>query len=688
MSTLDQVTFDISEGLPLGKGDRSFTYLYGVSDFWSYLFEDFQAVNLMLETKSLSESEIYSRFLQISSGISIDQIQTLASSQIKLLIISDSMAVPGKLNTYKLPYKVQSSKYLANRVLVPTSTLESNVHYSIDGAAGTITFAQPLSNCGFPVRLLSDGTREYATWMVDVKIDEGWVYKYFAKLIKIPEPSNATEQFKSFVYGMYFLYCNGPDLGLFRRGLNLALGLPLARDTEIVLEIRQYLNTSDYLVVTDLNSYVIPYGIQPTVQVGDTLVANQELATWVELKDYRNDGDWWINLKIPATIMPVSSVPEYATVGSDADYLMRKYLKTHTFLVNVKTTNFKNIEHFSDLFSVIQEIKPKHTTPIYIWTVRIEDEIGLTEEMEITPDIRFEDSLNLDQLKFERDSTRPYRRGPATYFSRISLPGWVEEFIGTSKEISNLSLSFRDCPLEGFVTPQLQYRSLTDKEAGWVRCMTSRTYSQYVVKRDYARFNKRVPNAVAGVGYDPLVAAFPGKRIIFLYTTFAKEIVNKFSTLANDIVPEVPGYITSYKFTDSVFSTNFNLITTRQTDDNLVELAITGHGILTNQIYSADTRLGDFICTTYINQELVGVYIVTTNNLMRSAPYWEIKSNDPMSVKITGKLDMSPGTQTNPMKILSGVRPPLGHTTYSDSNNTNYPMDASGATFIEEKIWK
>jgi len=116
------------------------------------------------------------------------------------------------------------------------------------------------------------------------------------------------------------------------------------------------------------------------VAVDDVLSVGDEIAVWVEVKDYQNDGDWWINFMIPSHVLPniPTDIPErnrYATEGSYADYLMRNYLKKHTFLVNVKTVSFKNIQSFEQLSKIIADVKPSYTTPIYVWTVPTSDEI-------------------------------------------------------------------------------------------------------------------------------------------------------------------------------------------------------------------------------------------------------------------------------------------------------------------------
>lgn len=375
------------EGLPIGAGDRNMTYLYGVSDFWSTIFEDTDKVNLFYEASSQRLSEIYSHFLQLCSTISLEDIQVYSSKQLKLVLLGDSNAVAGKVNTYTLPSEILSSESIANRPLLPTVYLESGVHFSISSDGKEISFSTSLNSLGFPARILSTGEKQYALWFVDAKIDEQFIYKYFGRIILPTAPDKSTEAYKNFIYGLYYLFINGPDLSNLKKGLNIALGIPLARDTETVLETRKYLNTDQYIVVTDTNSYLIPYGLTPTVSAGDVLQPTQELAEWVEVKDYRTDGEWWINLQIPPSIMPYIPPGEpdrYAKAGSYADYVMRNYLKKHTFLVNVKTIDFKNLQTFEQLFDIIKDAKPSYTTPLYIWTVPTVDEVMTLDDSTIS----------------------------------------------------------------------------------------------------------------------------------------------------------------------------------------------------------------------------------------------------------------------------------------------------------------
>lgn len=366
-----------TEGLDIGRVSRNLTYYYGLSDFWYSMFEDTEKVEFLLEANSQRLSDTYSKFLQLASTISIEDLGVVTNQQLKLVLIKNTDAVDGKINTFSLPETILSSRLIANRPFLPTAYLENNIHYRISDDGTEIQFYDPVTAIGFPTRKFSDGTTQYAMWFVDVLIDEEALYEHYGKLIGV-DPRTSTDNYKNFIFGLYYLFANGPNLSLMRKGLNLALGIPLARESETVLETRKYLDTDQYLVITDLNSYLIPYGLVPTVVVGDVLYATQELAEWVEVKDWIQDGDWWINLQIPSNLMPFippGGINRYATAGSYADYVMRNFLYKHTFLVNVRTIDFKNLQSFEQLSEIINKAKPTYTSPIYIWTVPTLDEI-------------------------------------------------------------------------------------------------------------------------------------------------------------------------------------------------------------------------------------------------------------------------------------------------------------------------
>jgi hypothetical protein len=56
-------------GLDFGRASKNLTYYYGLSDFWSSIFEDSDKIDLLLEATSQELSDIYSRFLQLTATL-------------------------------------------------------------------------------------------------------------------------------------------------------------------------------------------------------------------------------------------------------------------------------------------------------------------------------------------------------------------------------------------------------------------------------------------------------------------------------------------------------------------------------------------------------------------------------------------------------------------------------------------
>lgn len=475
--------FTYGKGAPLASGTVSYPYLYGLSDFWQYIFEDTEKVNLLLEATSTQAADIYSSFLQLCAGISIQDIATSASSQIKLQILQENQnvssqqpilsgtwsngfttltlvnnlgfavgdiitvtsvsditvydiggginidvineggvtsIVPGRAwngtfaitavginntityyqandpgaytqngivsissigaETYQLPDKIASTRFIVNKPLIPDITLEEGVDYEIDEANQRISFAKDIATYGFPTRNVN-GVTEYSLWFVDVRFDQDLIYQNYPLLLGRHDSVVTTEDYRTFLYGLYYIYTSGPSLTTLEKGLNLVLGVPLANDNELVLEIRNYINTGQTVVITDQNSYVLPVGLISQVAPGDTLNVGDEMAKWVEIIDstsfYNSNGTeaWWINypIEIPASILPFTpNNASRATLGDPGfytDWIMSNYLKRNTFLVkiNASVDEFSALSKFETIPNIVNSLKPNHTQAIYYY---------------------------------------------------------------------------------------------------------------------------------------------------------------------------------------------------------------------------------------------------------------------------------------------------------------------------------
>ncbi len=668
-------------GLPIGENNINMTYLYGLSDFFAVMFENPETINLLLEGQSQTAADIYSKFLQITSQISLEEIQTTSGQTMTLAMIKDTDAVEGQANTYRLAQKIVSSRYVANRPLLPTSLLEENSDYKLEmtsSGAVQVRFAKPLSQLGFPTRLLPDGTtKEYALWFVDSEIDEQWISKHYGELIGL-KPEASSEVFKNYVYGLFYVYANGPTLELMRKGLNLTLGIPLCRGDETVLDIRKYLETDQYIVITDLNQYVIPYGLDPIVEIGQVLTTSDELAQWVEVKDYINDGEWWVNLHIPPSVIPAipsGQVNRYAYAGSHFDELMRNYLKKHTFLVNVKVSFFKDIQIFQELSDIIRTAKPTYTEAIYIWTVDTIDETITLDDDQLA--FRWDqfrcDHISYGIEKFYRNnSTNPLKRGCPT-FIRYNAPFFVSQMSGRDQYINGDPSSFMGGISRGFINPNRQYRTNTPEEKAWISTIHERGSEVCLRSRDKVAFTRGVLEQhgeeinEVGINSSNTLDRYTGitehvfhdqltipksMKIIPMYITNQKDLEIKCATAGVDLPPLSTWYFKLFQpiepsrainaigvnggVTEAVYGqlrANFDTFKARSNVYNYLGSSVPPQGMI--QWAPADVSFvnrDDFLAFARIQDDVVGVYLVTSNFSLDPEMFYAVEGNDAMQL--------------------------------------------------------
>jgi hypothetical protein len=392
-------------GFPVTKDILgSNAYLYGLSDFWAAMFEDEELVNAFLEQGSIQLSEVYSKFLQMTSALSLEEIQAHTHYQIKLLTFRESRDwVSG--TTFRIPPAWVSAAYLMNRPILPTQVLEEQVGFSINAVDHTVTFAKNLADLGIPVRSVVDPAtglvvdREYGLWATDAVMDEDMVFKVYGSLVNIKRtPFRGAEAYKSLVKGLYFLYMNGPVIRNIEQGVGLCLGVPMARETEIVLQVIRNADTADYLVVTPLFTYHIPYDVPPAFSPGDTLVRGTSLLAVASVDDHTSTPGWWEGVAIPFDVIQSFKGIAYDGVSTlnqiiaskqagalpaqkDMYYLMDHYLKNHVFLVRMIWQTAFEPEVQGDIFQIISTAKPTYTYAIRAWEIPIlEEDLRLVDD--------------------------------------------------------------------------------------------------------------------------------------------------------------------------------------------------------------------------------------------------------------------------------------------------------------------
>lgn len=648
-------------GLAIGQNQTNMTYLYGLSDFFSVMFQDTDTINLLLEASTEGPAEAYSRFLQLTSTLSLEGIQETIGSSIELVILQKSSAVQGQVNTFTLPKNINNSRYIANRPFLPTSVLEQGVDYRLEVQSnGTVNirFAADINTLGFATNLNSSGVQQYAIWFVDAAIDEKLISTYYGNLIGIT-PEASSDAFYNFIYGLYYVYINGPTLDLVRKGLNLVLGIPLARANESVIAIQQYLNTDQYIVITSQNQYLIPYGISPSVKVGDNIIVGQELAQWVVISDYQSDGEWWINLQIPQSIipeLPAGQKDRYATAGSHFDYLMRTYLKKHTFLVNVNVSSFENLQSFAQLSDIINKVKPSYTQPIYVWTVDSNvDTMTISDSATFTIGLlpyrceRFQYPIE----RMYRNNTTDQLTRSCPIFIRSNVPVSLTKAMGTDPYVNGSQTSVNGGTLTGFVNPQVQFRSNTDTEMGWLTGMFQRDHDQIRIPRSRVVFNRNNQDLTLANGQSVNWYGQPaGFKIVPLYITRQYDIAAKCLACGTDIPPSGQWIFTLFNFSyDSTVNgapinalaidgsgnssnvsplfTFYSTLFFRGTSVNYLGPLIPDLAMGTTYAPAqTDIQATDYIMGVRIIEDVVGIYWVTTNQRVDSPQYFPVGQAD------------------------------------------------------------
>jgi hypothetical protein len=689
-----------SKGLSIGQGDRSLTYFYGMSDFWSYLFQEKDKIELLLEATSVKLSDIYSKFLQLASTLSINDIEVATGQQVKLVVLKDTDLVDGEVSVYSLSEKILSSRIIANRLFLPTVYLEENIHYRVDIENQQIEFFQPISSFGFPTRVDANGSKEFALWFVDVVIDEELMYQYFGKLIGTPSEIS-TEKYKNYIYGLYFLYTHGPNFTLFRKGLNLILGVPLARDVETVLEVQQHPGTDQYIIVTDSNSYLIPFGLTPSVQEGDVLEPTEELAQWIEIKDWVSDDEWWLNFHIPEEVIPQippGETDRFARPGGYADYVMRNYLKKHTFFVNIGLSSLGDLTLFEKVSDIINNSKPAYTFPIYVFTVISDDTLRMTETLDIIlgnplPECEY---FYAPIEKMQRDGVDEPLTRDCAIFTRNVVPYWPAAQLGAVEEIQNDPRQFLGGEGPGDIAKYInvirQFRTNTGSEEAWLRTFLDGDTESFRTTRDTMMFTRgRTYSDDSGTASRMYIPTDPTQRVIFLYLTTQEDLEDKYA----DISETAPGLST---WTFTLFEGDLAGMTSNFSTFFSRGLGVYFGHIIPKVGYNSwspdvgDLESGDYLVFIRVLENVVGAYWVTNNQTVEAPAFWVVKSADDLEIESADTVPLRGMGYWSGVNYLRGcgeVAGPTWTVPYSDTENTTpFDYDRSGAVVKINRGWR
>lgn len=385
------------------------TYLYGISDFWVTMLRDKDLVERVLDSGLEEFAQVYSDFLCATSGLSLQDVALEARADLKFIPVLLDVPVTADATEVPLPALYSKISWLGSSPLAPVVLLENGSDFVIQQTvtSSVLKFAKPFSTYGFPYGMVDvDGVTKYlyGLWATDCAIDPQVLSKVFAPLV-LQTPDVSTSLFQKYIEGLFRLYTGGPTVQNMRNGLCLAFGVPVSRfDGEIVLLTGRDVQTGQYWVVTSIDMYYLPYGVPPAVAEGDVLMAGTALADIVTVDDYLTDEDWWVNMYVPADIMKLTGDDQgrVITAGSVEDEIMRKWLKTHLFLIRIKWRPEYDLGDPQGVRDVLTRARATHTYGILI----VSQDLG-------TDVVPIEDDLVTDRRKVLLDFA-----GPVPYIHR------------------------------------------------------------------------------------------------------------------------------------------------------------------------------------------------------------------------------------------------------------------------------
>ena len=672
-------------------------YMYGLSDMWTDIFEDTDIVEAVLESATISLAEVYSYFLQRSSGISLSDIQDRYNTRIKLLLLGESDLVnPSDTSAFNIDPSIVSSLNLSNRPLLPTENLREGIDYEI--VDGVLNFNKKITEYKFSQRVGSDGKWQFAVWMTDVSINDKWIDNSFGKLVGFTE-EDAISNYKGFLEGIYYLYSNGPNVHFIERGVNLAMGMPYARETEEILAVLNDSGTGNYHVFTNTQTYEIPFGFNPSLSEGMYLTKGEVLTSWVEVNDYYSSGEWWYDVYLPKEVIHGVTPSELgkAEPGTTADNMMQTFLKHHMFQVLVTQPN-SDPDAFSTAVRLVLYSKPAYTFPVFVWKVPLPD-----EEVNLESDLKYELNGILADTCISAPSVvymdrglenNPFVRG-INWYNRVQGSGYMSTLLG-----------YGDWPGNGGWAPEfqeigenyLEYMTTAMRSRGDLTTPTSRG----AIMRGWRGFEKTTIEGhswpIPGNNCSPKRTTpyvFNEKSMTALYSLTSIELKDTLSIIA----PDINVTDTSNKFivTGLDLQTHYYDVVVRDRDvvvdpDVKYNILYTKNGIhekfshFANQSYAPhinDMPTTDgVIFISRINDRSWGVYWVNTSSVLSPTVFPVIDSDYTIAEEVYDYSDIGMEVTKSPVAVSSNTRYkdlpiPIGHASelavfYSNTLKTDW----------------
>jgi hypothetical protein len=390
----------------------------------------------------------------------------------------------------------------------------------------------------------------------------------------------------------------------------------------------------------------------------------------------------------------------FASSGSYADALMRDFLKTHTFLVKVNVTSFKDTQFFAQVADIIQRVKPAYTSPVYIWAVPIEPEViplndsGLN--VELTRHVCDRPILNCD--RFVRDSDNPlYRHCPE--FIRGNVPPSVYRLLHSTEEVER---QVDGGTVAGYINRDSQWRAPSNYELGWLNAVMRRDNESVRIPKDYVFLHANDIDFSTSYGASEYVQWMPSPnlRIVPIYTTTWNDIKEKLANIGVAI-PDAWSFTVGLSFgietgavdgdpvnnsainggpanSSTLLADNYDVLMSRSSKINYLGHVTPPEGYKTYTPPRDLIQTSDYLLCMGISDITIGVYWVTTNQSGEIPCLFEMDSSEELSVSFSAKISrgFGPASDTT-YYMLRGEVPTLSFSSSTSGGIDSFAINSS-----------
>lgn len=273
----------------------------------------------------------------------------------------------------KVAKAIVSIPHLRDLIDSPTVVMVEGVDYIVRDGILALRAGFPLSALG-PTDL-----RTRQMWAETTKIDNETPYRNFGVLIDFYRRNS--EAYKLALQGLWYTFWTGSTPGNLQRGLHILLGLPFAKRAGTVTRVSV---EDEQIDVTDprgqIITYAIPTGLDPDVEIGDTVAKFASLTTGVSIIDRNNEPGFVAARLGRAGIARFLTANASRGLGDTDETKALALLEHHLFLPQVLTAAIVSRVNITELVTFLDNMKPQWTEYIFSFLTTEEEGLTLTEE--------------------------------------------------------------------------------------------------------------------------------------------------------------------------------------------------------------------------------------------------------------------------------------------------------------------